>query len=207
MNDKQITDAIVEALQILHTGREWVCFPELRLGTGYGGKWEQRIDLFALSCYPSRGLQSIAYEVKASRSDYLREVKEPEKRRAAMELSNLFYFATPPGLLQSEELPPDCGLVEYRAGRLRTVCKATYRDRHSPEWRFVASLCRRILQAPEMPGYLDLAPVDLDGLTVPERDFLVRTMADARATQAGTGMTKERAAAVLDRVARRLRGG
>lgn len=207
MTDQEMTDAIVKALQQLHTGREWVCFPELRLGSGYGGKWEQRIDVFAMNCYPSRGLQSIAYEVKASRSDFLRELKEPEKRRAAMDLSNLFYFAAPAGMIRPEDLPPCCGLKEYRDGKLNTACQATFRDRQSPEWRFVASLCRRIMQAQELPAYTSVPPSCLAGLGLNEINFLARTLADAQSQDVSAVLTNDQAAGVLDRVAALLRDG
>ena len=207
MDDAQVTRDIVAALQALHTGREWVSFPELRLGTGYGGKWEQRIDVFALSCYPSHGLQSVAYEVKVSRSDFLRELKEPEKRRAAMELSNLFYFAAPAGLIQPGELPADCGLVEYQGGKLRTTCKATFRDRDVPPWRFVASLARRIMIAQELPPFVSIPSSDLEGLGTEGINLLVRTLADVQALAVADFLTNEQAAAVLDRAAARLRNG
>ena len=205
MTDREMTTAIINALQQLHTGREWVCFPELRLGSGYGGKWEQRIDVFAMSCYPSHGLQSIAYEVKSSRSDFLRELKEPEKRRAAMDLSNMFYFAAPAGMIQTEELPLGCGLKEYRDGKVSTVCQATFRDRQSPEWRFVASLCRRIMLAQELPTHTSVPPSYLDGLGLDEINFLARTLADARSQYVATVLTNEQSACVLDRAAALLR--
>ncbi len=139
-------DEIVAVLrQEYRDTREWVCFQELRLGTGYGGAIEQRIDFWALNCYPSAGMQSLAYEIKVTRSDFKRELADPKKRQAAMEVSNRFYFAAPAGLIPLDEIPAGCGLVEIADGKATTVLQATWRDRlASPPWRFLASVCRRV---------------------------------------------------------------
>ena len=146
MSDVVTADQILAVLKWHHNdARQWLFIPELRLGTGYGDKWEQRIDAFALNCYPSHGMKSIAYEIKVSRADFLRELKQPEKRRGAMEVSNEFYFAAPPGMITKEELPADCGLVETNGDGFRIAVFAPFRDRPSAQWRFVASLARRIM--------------------------------------------------------------
>lgn len=127
-----------------HDPMQWAFFPELRLGTGYGGKWEQRVDAWAICYYPSRGLLRISYEIKVSRSDFLAELHQPQKRAGAMEISELFYFVAPPGIIQSEELPPDCGLILVENGESRVEIEAPFRDCPTPSWRFVASLARKI---------------------------------------------------------------
>jgi hypothetical protein len=43
------------------------------------------------------------------------EIKQPLKRRIGMRYSNEFYFVTPAGLLNTSELPIECGLVEVGA--------------------------------------------------------------------------------------------
>ncbi len=142
-------DEIVAVLrQQYRDTREWVCFEELRLGTGYGGAIEQEIDFWALNCYPSAGMQSIAYEIKVTRSDFKRELANPKKRHGAMEISNRFYFVAPIGLIQPDELPADCGLVEIGDGKAVVTVQATWRDRlASPPWRFLASVARRVIKA------------------------------------------------------------
>jgi hypothetical protein len=138
---------IIKSLEVLHRSPEWVFFAELRLGTGWGTKWEQRIDAWALNCYPSRGLQSVAYEIKVARSDFLRELKKPDKRQAALSVSNWFYFVAPVGVIKLDEVPGDCGLYEFEDGVLQKVCEPPFRDREPLQWRFLASLGRRILES------------------------------------------------------------
>src|SRR5580704_14523880 len=85
----------------LHANQsEWMFLKELRVGTGRGKHSMQRLDAFALNCYPHRGMKRICYEVKTSRADFRNELKNPLKRRIGMRFSNEFYFVTPAGLLE-----------------------------------------------------------------------------------------------------------
>ena len=141
---------VLDILETRYQPPRWSFFRELRLGSGYGGKnnkWERRIDAWALDCYPSSGLKRIAFEVKVSRSDFLAEMRQPEKRLPAMEVSNEFYFVAPVGIIQREELPEHCGLIEVDEEGLHWRCFAAHRDCAPAPWRFVASLTRRVLRA------------------------------------------------------------
>jgi hypothetical protein len=164
---------IVAALHAYYDRPNVVSFAELRVGTGYGKDAEQRIDFWVMDLMPSQSCRRIAIEIKVSRSDFLNEIKHPTKRRRALLLSNEFYFATPPGLVKIEELPPECGLVEvhpdhgaasdalfgdiahsrsegartwmlkHSQKRLHFKVAAPWRDSNPPSWRFVAALLRR----------------------------------------------------------------
>ena len=147
---------IVKALQRRHgaAGRSWALLPELRVGTGYKNlkaniNPEQRIDAWAICLYPSKGLCRVAYEIKVSRSDFLHEIKNPEKRLQAMQYSNQFYFATPKGLVKPEEIPTECGLVEIdEDGSSRYVVGAPYRDTEPDTWiHLLAAIARRAAKA------------------------------------------------------------
>lgn len=121
---------------------------ELRLSTGFTGKrGEQRIDLWTMEMVPSKKHWRVAYELKVSRADWLKEKKDPLKRRGARLLSNQFYYVTPPGLITPDEIPIDCGLLEHqepgRLGhRMRVVVDAPKFDAEPPPWGFVASMMR-----------------------------------------------------------------
>jgi len=119
---KVLTAEILAALRERHDpdSGEWVLLEEAL-----------RIDALALRCWQGGrstllggsatagprpeggdGLVRISYEIKASRQDFLRELARPEKRRRAVELSDLFYFVAPDGMIAPHELPPEAGLVE-----------------------------------------------------------------------------------------------
>lgn len=123
--------ALVE--RFIHgSSSEWLFLRELRVGTGRRNSSAQRLDAFALNCFPHLAMKRICYEVKMSRSDYLCELKHPLKRRVGMRYSNEFYFVVPGGMLHLAEIPVECRLLE--------VGTAT-----ADEWNVLVKEARRIL--------------------------------------------------------------
>jgi hypothetical protein len=145
---------------------EWIFLRELRVGTGFHGNAAQRLDGYALNCLPHTSMRRVCYEVKTSRADFLCEMKQPLKRRIGLRYSNEFYFVTPAGLLNTSELPIECGLVEMgrfaldersivhaQSGSLvhfepnhkiycRVAVPAPWRETPGPTWQFVAGMLR-----------------------------------------------------------------
>jgi hypothetical protein len=141
--------------------QEWVFLRELRVGTAADevhfdaeagqivkAGWAQRLDAFAVNCWPSKGFRRIAFEVKVTRSDFLSEIKDPGKRQAGLAMSNEFYFVTPRGLVDPSEIPPECGLIEVtpEGGRRKTVA-APHRDVPELSMRSVVSMLRHAFNA------------------------------------------------------------
>lgn len=87
-----------------------------------------------------------AYEIKVSRSDFLSD----KKWRHYLPYCNEFFFVAPKGLISSNELPPEAGLLELlggASGRRLVKRKATqWRDVAIPEslFRYVL-MCRVIV--------------------------------------------------------------
>lgn len=167
---------LVEA--ILHPNRnEWLFLRELRVGSGRGGGRQsfQRVDGFALNCYPYKAMRRVCYEVKLSRADFLAELRQPLKRRIGMRYSNEFYFVTPAGLVDASEIPEGCGLIEAGYGdqdawrdalsrqsgffhydpAIRGYCvlvlPAPWRDTPGPTWELTAALMRNQRRQLEPP--------------------------------------------------------
>jgi hypothetical protein len=154
---------IVEVLRRRHQGPQWTIVEEMRLGSGWGFH-ESRIDFWALECTPRRANQAIAYEIKVSRADFLRDVRRPAKQRGALLYSNEFFYVSPAGVIKAEEVPIFAGLIEidaivpvhdepYYAGTV--IVRAPYRDKMRPSWPFIVSLLRRV---PVAEGAPSLAP-------------------------------------------------
>lgn len=148
------SEEVIECLRARRfTGKAWAVVKELKPSAGYAGE-NRRIDLFAIECAPSKGMPKHAVEVKVSRADWLRELKQPLKRRMGMAISNYFWIAAPVGIVMPEELPAMCGLLEipedwnspkrFGWGWLEKH-PAEYRDAVRPTWSLVASLLRRPL--------------------------------------------------------------
>jgi hypothetical protein len=96
---------IVAALVRFHEQRDEICLPETEVGrTGL------RADLFTIK--PSWKPVPTIYEVKTSRSDFLRD----DKWTAYLPYCERFYFAFPPGLVKPEEvLDKTVGIVNVTA--------------------------------------------------------------------------------------------
>ncbi len=151
----RLNEAMKDAVRARHSATKWELFIELRASSGNGGGREQRFDAFAINTYPSEGLERHAYEIKVSRSDFLRELKHPEKRAPALRFSNYFWFVAPPGVADRSEIPDECGLIEVgganpdpgnpltAADRRKVVVKAPHRESMPPTWGFLCSMARR----------------------------------------------------------------
>ena len=139
-----------------HRNDTWAFFDELRLGTGFRRDSAQSVDAFAIALWPTDHWATYAYEIKVTRADFLRELKHPLKRRPALRFSNLFWFATPEGLVKPEEVPIECGLLEVRRNekpllgdhdqlwKSHVVVPAPWRDVPPPTWNLFASVARRV---------------------------------------------------------------
>jgi hypothetical protein len=165
---REPTLAILDILErSLHASKsEWLFLRELRVGTGRRNSSAQRLDAFALNCYPHLGMKRVCYEVKVSRADYLGELRQPLKRRIGMRYSNEFYFVVPGGMISIGELPAECGLIEAGSATVeewralikkqagffsfdadrREYCMITapapWRDTPGPTWELVAAMLR-----------------------------------------------------------------
>lgn len=135
---------------------KWVVLSEIQTNTGFvsqSSTFGRVIDMMAFNCWPSEGFTRIAFEIKTSRSDFLNELKRPEKRWLAMMYSHRFYYVAPKGVVDMRELPGGCGLIEVveKDGKLKLDI------RYSPEVTpanplpdsFIASLLRSACKTTE----------------------------------------------------------
>lgn len=142
---------IVSALRRHLPPERWAFFPELIIRDGMQRE-ERRLDVWAISLWPSDGYCRACYEIKVSRGDWLKELKQPAKRRLGVILSNEYWLATPPGLVRPEELPPEAGLMEVdKAGRCTVARQAPWRETLPPTWALVATVARRAQREEQIP--------------------------------------------------------
>ena len=154
MKDKEKTDLILKALKQYYTtwgrGRTNIIFPELRLGSGYCGVAQRRIDMFLISS--NAGNQTTAFEIKVSRQDFKHDLESDLKQRGARLYSNLFYYVTPKGLLKPEEIPLWAGLMEINLDKYLETQDPKFEERvpsplHAkamPSWGLICSMVRHI---------------------------------------------------------------
>lgn len=93
------------------------CFLEkVRNGAAFNAN--RTFDAIAIALWPSRGLTIDGFEVKVSRSDWQRELAQPEKAEDACKLVDRFSIVAPRGVVLDGELPVTWGLLEVVGKRL-----------------------------------------------------------------------------------------
>lgn len=125
MSTKQtITAATVRALLRERYGQPaWAFFEEVRNKTGAMG--DRYVDALALSLWPSNGLDLVGFEIKVSRSDWLRELKDPSKANAFQRWCDRWFVVAPEGIVHRIELPSRWGLLEVVTNKGRLALRLT----------------------------------------------------------------------------------
>jgi hypothetical protein len=114
---------------------------EVRNGTGYV-RTLRSADALVCSCWPSRGLWLAGVEIKVSRSDWLREIKDPAKSSEIQRWCHYWWIAAPAGLVHDGELPKTWGLLEHASGKLSVKVQAPKLEAEPPSMTFLASVLR-----------------------------------------------------------------
>lgn len=109
-------------------------------------------DAIAMNLWPSRGLAIHGFEVKVSRGDWLRELKNPAKADVISAYCDYWWVVAPEGIVLAGELPHGWGLMVPNKGvKLRVVTKADNTAAKVVDRAFVAAMLRRAQdQAPDV---------------------------------------------------------
>lgn len=110
---------------------------------GTGGNKSRSADALVMSLWPSRGLYLYGFEVKASRADWLNELKQPAKADAICRFCDFWYLvAGDESIVQPGELPPTWGLIVPSGGKLRVRVEAPKLEAQPITRAFLAGLFR-----------------------------------------------------------------
>lgn len=135
---------VYAALAATYCPPEWALIPDVASGTGASAR--RRADAIAMNLWPSRGLEVRGFEIKVSRSDLGRELKQPEKAETISRYCHTWWIAAPAGLVNQDALPLGWGLVEVNGKGVRTKRAALPReDVAQPTRHFTAALIRAAL--------------------------------------------------------------
>ena len=141
MSDRETTATLQHALVKAYPLPEYATFFEVGDATGsHQSRWA---DAVSMACWPSRGLRIHGFEIKASRSDWLREKKKPQKSDAVQRYCHHWVLVTAPDVIQDGELPPAWGHMVLAGGKLRTKVAPPLLEPVALEAPFVAALLRR----------------------------------------------------------------
>lgn len=147
-------DQIVNLLAEKHAKDVFVS--ECKDGSSYGG--HIRMDAWAMDRSWAHPCMH-GYEVKISRSDFLKDNKWP----GYLPLCNRFSFVAPRGVIQPAELSAGVGLMELASTgtSLRTIRKSAYREIEPPaELLKYILMCRAKICAPRFDRIDDEDPAE-----------------------------------------------
>ena len=123
---REITADLVARVHARYSGNGCFVLEQVRNAGGFDA--HRAIDLVAMETWPSRGYTTRAFEVKATRSDWLGELKVPGKSAAFAQLVDEFWIVSPPEVARLEELPEGYGLLHGLGdARLKVVRNAVVR--------------------------------------------------------------------------------
>lgn len=137
------TAELKQRLAFRFDAKEYALFWEV--GNGTGSNTRRHIDALAVSLWPSRGLTISGFEMKASRTDWLKELKNPAKAEAIAKYCDYFYLvAASPSIVQPGELPETWGMLVPNGPKgLKAIAPAAKLDSVPLDRSFVAAIARR----------------------------------------------------------------
>lgn len=135
---------ILALLRTRYAPPAWAFVSDVANGTGSYAR--RRADAVAMSLWPSRGLTIHGFEIKVSRGDFIRELKQPEKAESVASSCDFWWLVAPPDIVRDGELPDAWGLLVAKGGQIRQVKEARALHADIDEQRvrrpFVAALLR-----------------------------------------------------------------
>lgn len=130
-------------LRVKFGAPEYAFMPQVRNGAGFAAN--RTADAVAMSVWPSRGLHLIGFEIKISRSDWMRELKNPEKADDVVCYMDYFYVVvSDPKIVQPGELPPTWGLIVPAGNGLKVAVLAPKLEAAPLDRSLLASLLRNM---------------------------------------------------------------
>jgi hypothetical protein len=126
-------------------GPAWVFIPHVRNAAGFEAT--RTADAVAMSVWPSRGLLLHGFEIKVSRADWLRELKNPAKAESFCALVDRWWVVTATAdIVGPGELPAGWGLLVAR-GRSGLRCVTEAKQIGEPELPIDRSFLAALLRA------------------------------------------------------------
>lgn len=146
MTARSVTDGLFERLEHRYQAPEWALFRQVRNAAGFEGI--RTADAIAMNLWPSRGLTLHGFEVKASRGDWLRELREPGKAEPVAKFCDFWWVVVPDAEMVRDELPDGWGLLVPNRGKgLRVAVEAPQTEAIEFTRSFLGALLRRAYES------------------------------------------------------------
>jgi predicted HicB family RNase H-like nuclease len=143
---------VLDILATKYQRPHWVFMREFRDATGFDAK--RSADALAVGLYSSRGQHIIGFEVKTFRSDWLRELKRPEKADPIARFCDFFNLVVPElSIVNIGELPAPWGLivVDQAKGKVHIAKKAEQLQAQPITRSFMCAIVKQTMDLAQMP--------------------------------------------------------
>lgn len=154
--ERMMLDLIHERYSKVHPGNgpRYVIAEHVRNQCGFGGYWGtgplRTADALVVDLWPSSGNLIHGFEVKVSRSDWLTELKDPDKAEAFRPYVDHWWLAVPDVAIVRDDLPDGWGLLAVgKDGKLRKRIDAPRLDRQPMPFGMTAALLRAAVKTAE----------------------------------------------------------
>lgn len=135
------TSQLMTLLRERYPKDAYAFFTEVPNGTG--GNCRRHCDALIQSLWPSRGLHLTGFELKVSRADWIKEMKQPEKADSIARYCDFWYLVVgDEKIVQPGELPPTWGLMMPVNGKLKVKTEASKLEPLALSHSFIAGLFR-----------------------------------------------------------------
>lgn len=102
------------------------------------------LDYLVMNLWPSRGLHLTGIELKSSRSDWLRELKQPDKQERHIKFCDFFYLLTAgDGIANISEIPSTWGWMSIKGSKVHVIKEAPKLTAQPITPNFLAALLKR----------------------------------------------------------------
>lgn len=145
MNTSRSASELRGLLSRRYRAPTWALLHEVPDGTGMAKS--RTADALAMGLWPSRGLELHGVELKASRRDWLKELRTPYKAEAFVGYCDRWFVVATPGVVVLDEVPENWGVLLAKGKRGLVVEKEAPKLEPAPIDRaFLAALLRRVVE-------------------------------------------------------------
>lgn len=150
---------------------------------GTGTSYSRIADAVAMNLWPSRGGAVHGFEVKISRQDWLRELKNPEKAEAISQYCDYWWIVAPKDIIKAGELPPTWGTLHPHGNGLKIGTKAPKLKAKPLDKLFIGAMLRRASEdtVPKAQIAQELQAKYAEGHAAAEKHAMQHMAANSRA--------------------------
>lgn len=151
-----------EILRNRYPSAEYALMAEVRDAAGFGAS--RSADYIVMNLWPSRGLHLSGIELKASRTDWLKELKSPAKAENIFMFCDFFWLLTyekdaagnPLEIAKPDEIPQNWGWMSIVGGKIRIKKDAPKLNPQPIDRDFLAAMLKRACDKSEFIHVKDI---------------------------------------------------